>query len=128
MSIRFLQRNLVARHNQLLRVKSNGQPLERSQPPRSKDSRHREKSAAIAEKQSGGSESIVGEDGVAGGLLRGRVGALHATARIAGGGRRGVRVARGRCGWRRSHPANDAGASAAGNVHAREFTTANGLV
>src|SRR5882724_2898115 len=31
MSIRFLQRNLVARHNQLLRVKSNGQPLERSQ-------------------------------------------------------------------------------------------------
>jgi len=33
MSIRFLQRNLVARHNQLLRVKSNGQPLERSQVP-----------------------------------------------------------------------------------------------
>src|SRR5882672_6174035 len=31
MSIRSLQRNLVARHNQLLRVKSNGQPLERSQ-------------------------------------------------------------------------------------------------
>src|SRR5258708_22266360 len=33
MSIRFLKRNLVARHNQLLRVKSNGQPLERSQVP-----------------------------------------------------------------------------------------------
>src|SRR5215472_15977655 len=32
-SIRFLQRNLVARHNQLLRVKSNGQHLERSQVP-----------------------------------------------------------------------------------------------
>src|SRR5882672_8326482 len=39
MSIRSLQRNLVARHNQLLRVKSNGQPLERSQVPRSRSVR-----------------------------------------------------------------------------------------
>src|SRR5882757_5163390 len=44
MSIRFLQRNLVARHNQLLRVKSNGQPLERSQVPPARKERGKKKS------------------------------------------------------------------------------------